>query len=261
MSLPPLGSDGMGRDSNYEVTVVRAVRSAEEPYFTTRRANAQNRALTYEARGLLWYLLSKPDDWRIMICDLEQQCGRDKVYRLLKELSDAGHLVRSEQPRQERGRFGRYVYTVYETPLPDSPLPALPDAAEPLPVNPPLQIKEIPQKREKRDSASPRPRNALLDALALLCFGSLDVFKLKGVPAQLQSAASDLRALDAQIDAAAVAAFGNWWATEHWRGKRGERPKPYEVGGEYTRWRNSRPTSGEPQPVFDEEEGRVKWQY
>ena len=118
-----------------------------------------------------------------------------------------------------------------------------------------------PSREPSREStAAPRPRNALLDALAVLCFGSLDAFKLKGVPAQLQRAASDLRAQEEGVAADDVSAFQEWWKAEHWRGKRGERPKPHEVGAEFLLWRQ-RPASGEAQPVFDETTGRVTWQY
>ena len=51
-------------------TIIRAPRSAEHPYFACRRAPAQDEALSWEARGVLWYLLSKPDDWIILESDL-----------------------------------------------------------------------------------------------------------------------------------------------------------------------------------------------
>lgn len=152
------------RSEDYEVRIVRAQRSSEDPYFATRRANAQDRALTFEARGLLWYLLSKPDDWRVMISDLEQQCGRDKVYRILKELQASGHLVRTKQARSGKGRFGKLLYTIFEAPPEASPRPALPDTdspytAEPCPANPPLQNKEETEKREapQKTEESPAP--------------------------------------------------------------------------------------------------------
>lgn len=43
---------------------------------------------------MLTYLLSQPDDWAIGVDSLIRDgCGRDQVYRILKELRDAGHLV------------------------------------------------------------------------------------------------------------------------------------------------------------------------
>lgn len=102
-------------------TIIRAQRSSEKPYFSTSRAAAQNKDLTFEARGMLWYLLSKPDDWSVNIADLQQQCGRDKVYRLLAELRTAGYLSRTEQIQREDGTFSKVVYTVREEPLPEKP--------------------------------------------------------------------------------------------------------------------------------------------
>lgn len=170
------------KDADYEITIVRAVHDSENPFFMTRRATAQNRELSYAARGLLWYLLSRPDDWTVMISDLEQQCGRDKVYSLLKELQDAGHLTRN-QARAEGGKFGKRGYTVHEVPRPrdaeptqetdnqpltEKPETAKPDAVSPVtdspftapphPANPPLQNTELVQKRdgtEDRKDTSP----------------------------------------------------------------------------------------------------------
>lgn len=102
-------------------TIIRAQRSSEKPYFSTSRAAAQNKELTFEARGMLWYLLSKPDDWTVNIADLQQQCGRDKVYRLLAELRTAGYLARTDQMQRDDGTFSKVVYTVREEPLPEKP--------------------------------------------------------------------------------------------------------------------------------------------
>ena len=52
-------------------------------------------SLSWGARGLLLFLLSKPDHWEVMP-DALVNCGtlgRDGVYSLLKELREAGYLV------------------------------------------------------------------------------------------------------------------------------------------------------------------------
>lgn len=94
----------------------RATRSDENPYFQFRRDTAQDRSLTFEARGVLAYILSKPDDWEVQPSDLEQNCGKSVVYRILKELRKHGY-IQLVTPRDENNRIISWDYEVYEHPL------------------------------------------------------------------------------------------------------------------------------------------------
>ena len=79
--------------------------------------------LTWEARGLLAYLLSKPDNWKVLPKALVKEspkAGRDKVYRMLEELKCAGYIV-AEQMRLEGGQMGGMEYVVYDTPQEQEP--------------------------------------------------------------------------------------------------------------------------------------------
>ena len=51
----------------------------------------ENSSLSWAARGVLAYLLSRPDDWRIIVKDIQRRgdLGRDGVYALLRELRHA----------------------------------------------------------------------------------------------------------------------------------------------------------------------------
>ncbi|TMX40831.1 hypothetical protein [Vibrio parahaemolyticus] len=60
--------------------------------------------LSYQAMGLLSYLLSKPDDWEIRVAHLEKvttgtakKTGRDGVYKILKELIERGFCKRHKE--------------------------------------------------------------------------------------------------------------------------------------------------------------------
>lgn len=103
--------------------IVRSKHDAQNKYFLMSRSTAQDRDLSFEARGMLAYILSKPDDWIVQIADLEQHCGETRVYRILKELRTARY-VELVQIRNESGsRVLRWEYRAYETPLPpDDPL-------------------------------------------------------------------------------------------------------------------------------------------
>lgn len=124
------------------IRIKRAPRGKENPYFMTTRNAAQDRALSHEARGVLWYFLSKPDDWEVRETDLQQEgCRRDKTRRILRELVGAGYVVKLQE--REEGKFAQVIYEVYETPLTEKPST----------VNPPLTEEE---KKQKKDSARAR---------------------------------------------------------------------------------------------------------
>ncbi len=123
------------------ITVIRAPRDSTHAYFAISRALAQDSRLSFEARGVLAYLLSKPGDWEVRIPDLQREgtTGRDRVYRILRELRDAGYLQRDQQ-RQDDGTFVWGPYRIHEAPLPENTDMDTPQqhAAQPLPENPDL---------------------------------------------------------------------------------------------------------------------------
>lgn len=85
-------------------------------YSTVYNKPFSNKALSWEARGLLAYLLTKPDDWIIMLGDLVKQ-GNSKIFkvrRMLKELEQAGHVTR-ECINAGGGKF-KWETTIYENP-------------------------------------------------------------------------------------------------------------------------------------------------
>lgn len=102
--------------------IIRTAKDREHPYQTMNTSVFQNNSLSLEARGLLGYLLSKPDDWEVRFADLianaaGPNCGEDRLRRILKELEAAGYIIRTRR-NIAHGRF-EWVTTVYETPHTD----------------------------------------------------------------------------------------------------------------------------------------------
>lgn len=100
----------------------------------------EDEALSWAARGLLAYLLSRPDDWKVLVNDLKRRgnLGRDGIYRLLRELRDTGY-IRYQPHRGADGRLrggSYYVSEIPQAPHPDLPGSVSPDAASPDPVKP-----------------------------------------------------------------------------------------------------------------------------
>ena len=97
------------------MAVIRARR--EDTFTVVDNEILQPCKLSFDARGLLCTLLSKPDDWSMNVKDLEnetQGCRKhsksDALYAMLKELKEAGYVI------MERKATGEVDYFVYDTP-------------------------------------------------------------------------------------------------------------------------------------------------
>lgn len=135
------------------VSIIRTPHSKERPYFSMARKSAQDESLSWEARGVLAYLLSKPDDWQVQIKDLQQKCGRDKAKSILKELLDAKYLTVKQEHEPKTGLFLRNVYKVYETPFTENP-----STDNPLTEKALLTDKREVQNTDKQSPHTPRKR-------------------------------------------------------------------------------------------------------
>jgi hypothetical protein len=92
------------------------------------RALFEDERISLEAKGMMGYILVKPDDWTVQPTDLQRRggIGRDKTYRILNELIEAGYIERREE-RSEDGTFCDLVYYVNEEPCPENPDTDKPD--------------------------------------------------------------------------------------------------------------------------------------
>lgn len=70
-----------------------------------------------ETLGVLCYVRSRPDDWAVHPMQLAKRfgCGRDRIYRILTELIEAGYVERSMQ-RLDGGQWGSVDYVFYDDP-------------------------------------------------------------------------------------------------------------------------------------------------
>ena len=77
-----------------------------------------NKSLSWGAKGLLCYLLSKPDDWQVYEGEIgtHTRDGRRLTHRYFGELLDRGYMSKSKR-RDERGRFDGWEYMVYAIPF------------------------------------------------------------------------------------------------------------------------------------------------
>lgn len=140
-------------------TIIRTSKR-ENPYVMIDKYGLNDERLSWKAKGLLAYLLSKPDDWQVYESDLIKRAadGRDAVRTGLRELEKYGYLSR-RQVRGESGSFGHMEYTVYERPIEieeleetaadgksvhgESPQTENPSTGNPLTENPLLLINDL----------------------------------------------------------------------------------------------------------------------
>ncbi|MBB1247442.1 hypothetical protein [Rhizobium sp. G21] len=131
-----------------DATIRRGVRNAR--YSTIPNHVFEDGRLSMEARWLLGYLLSKPDNWIVRVRDIRNMgnCGRDKATSMVNELVAAGYAEKEQ--RRDGGKFGATVLVIYDEPrtieeqqkqedaesVASLPQTCLPSTAEPLTVSP-----------------------------------------------------------------------------------------------------------------------------
>lgn len=123
----------------------------ESFFYVVDKRLSEDASLSWAARGLLIFLLGKPDNWSVSVEYLTTQSDlkRDGVRNLLSELIEKGYIVR--HALRESGKIAGYSYTVFDspqTPLPSPPLPS--------PPKPPLTSNDSKQvlNESKKNSAS-----------------------------------------------------------------------------------------------------------
>ena len=102
-------------------TIFRIQKNADNPFVMIDKRIFTDKKLSYRAKGVLGYLLSRPDDWVVNMVDVANQSteGRDAVITAVNELMKHGYVERIEH--RENGRFKSYEYLVYEVPKPVVP--------------------------------------------------------------------------------------------------------------------------------------------
>lgn len=173
---------------------------------------AEDIALSFEARGLLVYLLVKPNDWKVNFADIQRagNIGRDKSYKLINELREAGYVDRSIE-RGKDGKIKEVTYIVYDCALPSKlplpekteeadPLPEIQDMADPLPEFPdpvlpdPENTDRITNKQKTQKTHSPLPPR---EEFEKLWAGLKRKWPKKQLPDKLDAAKAAFERLDA----------------------------------------------------------------
>lgn len=114
--------------------------------------------LSWKATGLLCFMLSLPDGWELNLAHLSstKRDGRDATRAGMKELEDAGYLVK-DVLRDEVGRIEGTQWIVSDFPFSENP-----KTVSPTPENPTQRIQTV-QKKNIRTPPHP-PASELFEA-------------------------------------------------------------------------------------------------
>lgn len=103
-----------------------------------------NKELSWKAKGLLIFMLSRPDDWEFTVRGLSYfgMDGIESVSSGIEELETKGYLVRKRI--REKGRYGKMVYDIYEVPCQKKPIQDFPAQEKTEKNDPDLDMTELP---------------------------------------------------------------------------------------------------------------------
>jgi|GEM_PF-5357894 len=82
-----------------------------------------DKRLSWKARGLLSFLLTKKDNWVLILKDLLRQSpdGEDSTRKAINELTKYGYIIKKGQRRNTQNRFTFFDYDIFEFPLTEKP--------------------------------------------------------------------------------------------------------------------------------------------
>lgn len=106
-----------------------------QPFTTVFNSVLRDQRLSLKTLGLYVIMQSFPDDWEYSISGLAARCriGRDAIRKCLKELEEAGYLLK-EQGHQENGKFACNTYVLQDEapPCTEKPYTVKPSTVFPL---------------------------------------------------------------------------------------------------------------------------------
>ena len=98
-------------------TIFRTNKDKDNPYVQVNKGVFEDPRISWDAKGLMGYLLSKPDGWIVRFGDLMNHgtAKRTALRRIMRELERYGYMQRI-RTRSDAGRF-EWLTEVYESPV------------------------------------------------------------------------------------------------------------------------------------------------
>lgn len=109
------------------MSIIRTSHNKENPYVQIHKKTLEDPKLSWAAKGLWAYLMSRPDNWRVNVshlskiydCDGKKGGGEKAIWTLLNELIDHGYCERITN-KSSKGLFigVEYVITEFKNKVP-----------------------------------------------------------------------------------------------------------------------------------------------
>lgn len=117
LAVSPLGRGRGFLRAFYGVHVIYHVQKRENPYVQIDKRGLEDPRLSFKAKGILAYLLSKPHDWRVNRVDLQRHSsdGRKAIATAMAELERAGYAV-LRKVSAGNGQFLGQEWVIFELP-------------------------------------------------------------------------------------------------------------------------------------------------
>lgn len=100
------------------MSIIRTEHNKNNPYVILNKTALEDEKLSWAAKGLWSYLMSRPDNWNVSVAHLssiykDYGGGEKAIYSLLNELIENGYCQR-KQDRSEGGKFNSFEYIISE---------------------------------------------------------------------------------------------------------------------------------------------------
>jgi hypothetical protein len=134
------------------MSIVRVAKK-DQPFTMIANTTLQDTTISLDAKGVLVWLISKPEDWTVYKKHLQKTfgIGRERMDRIFDELEQARY-VRSRRLRMPDGTF-QWEWVVHEIPFQEAPLSAYPAPGEPATGNPTSTKIDITKDRHTKTNA------------------------------------------------------------------------------------------------------------
>jgi len=98
-------------------TIFRRAKDRDNPFVMIDKSVFEDTSISWKAKGIMGYLLSRPDDWTVRLKDIANRAadGLHSAKTGLRELEKAGYLTR--HVLRDNGRFAGLLVLVHEIPV------------------------------------------------------------------------------------------------------------------------------------------------
>lgn len=99
------------------MAITRLVKNQNHPYTMVSKTLAEDERLSWKAKGIMLYLLGKPNDWQFYVTEIQNHAtdGRDGTASGVQELEEYGYITR-RTVRDDGGKFVGMEWHVDENP-------------------------------------------------------------------------------------------------------------------------------------------------